>query len=205
MVAGSLCLFGVLVVTWWMVALLVLGIAVSCALPFAVVAAARRRSPTAPDAGTLVLRYPSPQRLFSICFAAGVLGTVTGGVAAYPPESRGDTVAVILIYVMFGGLAGVLVWECLRFRLVVGPDGIERRSPWRCRRLIRWAEVVSVSFSSPLKGFEVHTADGCAARLPAEVGDLEAFLEACERRLTPSQLEPARMAYFFLGRPFPEE
>ncbi len=193
-----------LVVTPWMVALWMLGPVVSIALVCATVAAARRRIPAAdPAADTLVFRYPSRWRRGSVCFALGLLGAVTGMVVAHPPRDWEDVVYIALSYVMFGSLGGVLLWDVCRFRLEVGPDGFDCRSPWRPHRFIRWAEVVDVSFNSPLGWFEVRATDGRDIRLPALVGALEMFLERCEQRLTPSQLEPALRAYIFLDRPFP--
>jgi hypothetical protein len=106
---------------------------------------------------------------------------------------------------MFGSIGGALVWDVLRFRLEVTADGLDCRSPWRARRFIRWVEVADVSFNGPQGWFEVRATDGRTIRLPALVGGLEAFLGACEQRLSPNQLELARGAYIFLGRTFPEE
>jgi hypothetical protein len=198
-------LVAALVVTPWMVALWVLVPVVSIALVCASVAAARRGNPTDTAAGTLVFRYPPLLRWGSVCFAVGVLGALTAAFVVHPPQDWEDTIAVILSYAMFGGLCGVLVWDTFRFRFEVSPDGIDCRSPWRPRRFIPWTEVTGVSFNSPTGWFEVRATDGRRARLPALVGGLEAFLEACERRLTPSQLAPALRAYIFLGRTFPGE
>jgi hypothetical protein len=115
-------------------------------------------------------------------------------VVVHPPRNRGDTVAVVLSYAMFGSLAAALVWDVFRFRMVVVPAGLDWRSPWRRRQFIRWADVADVSFNSPLRWFEVRATDGRTVRLPALVGGLGAFLEACEGRLTPSQLQPALAA-----------
>ena len=194
------------VLTRWVVALWVLAPVVSIALMCALVAAARRGSPIAdPSTSSLVFRYQSPVRWGAVCFAVGVLGAVTAMIVAHPPQDGGDTVAAVLAYAMSGSLAAALVWDVFRFRLVVGPDGLDCRSPWRGRRLGRWEDVADVSFNSPRGWFEVRATDGRTARLPAMVGGLGAFLEACERRLTPSQLEPALRAYIFLGREFPGE
>jgi hypothetical protein len=194
-----------LVVTPWMVALWILAPIVSIALVCASVAAARRRPTADSGASTLVFRYSPRFRWGAVCFVLGLLGAVTGLILAHPPQDRADTIAIILSYAMFGSLGGVLLWDVCRFRLEVGPDGIDCCSPWRSRRFIKWADVVDVSFNSPAGWFEVRATDGRAVRLPALVGGLEAFLEACERRLKPSQLEPSLRAYLFLGRRFPKE
>lgn len=88
-------------------------------------------------------------------------------------------------------------------RLAVGPDGLDCRSPWRRRAIVRWEEVADVSFTGPLAWFEVRTTGGGRVRVPTHLGGLDAFLETCERHLTPEQLEPALGAYVYLGRPFP--
>jgi hypothetical protein len=189
-----------------MVALWVIAPVASITLVCATVALAQRGSPTA-DSGAdiLVFRYPRLLRWGALCFAVGLLGAVTGVALAHPSKDPADTLAIILAYAMFGGLGGVLLWDVFRFRLRVGPDGIDGRSPWRRRRFIRWGEVAGVSFNGPQGWLEVRATDGCTVRLPALVGGLGVFLEACERRLTRGQLEPARPAYIFLGRTFPGE
>jgi Bacterial PH domain len=199
----ALGIFGALVITPWDVALWILGPVVSIVLVCVIVAAARRGNPADPAADTLVFRYPPRWRWWSVCFALAPLGVITGMVVAHPPQDWEDVIYIALSYAMFGGLSGVLLWDVFRFRLEVGPDGFDCRSPWRPHSFIRWTEVVDVSFNSPLGWFEVRATDGRAVRLPALVGALETFLERCEQRLTPSQLEPSRPAYTFLDRTFP--
>jgi hypothetical protein len=199
----TLGIFG-FVLTRWMVTVWVLTAVASIAIAFAMVAAARRIGPTA-DLGILVYHHRPLVRWGSVCLAAGALGAVTAMFVAHSRRDSGDTIYVILTYSMLGSMVSALVWDVFRYRLVVGPDGLDCRSPWRRRRFIRWADVACVSFNSPVGWFEVRSADGRAVRLPAIVGNLEAFLEACERRLEPGQLEPALSAYIFLGREFPDD
>jgi hypothetical protein len=201
----TLGIFG-FVVTWWMVALWVLVPVASIALVCATVAAARRVRPTAdPAAGSLVYRHPPLLRWGSVCFAVCGFSAVTAMVVVHPPKDGAEAIYFILAYAMFGSLAAALVWDVFRFRLVVGPEGLDCRSPWRRRRFIQWADVSVVSFNNPLGWFEVRATDGRLVRMPALVGGLGAFLEACEGRLAPGQLEPALSAYIFLGRTFPDE
>lgn len=167
--------------------------------------AARRDSPTTdPDSGTLAFHYTFWLRWGSVGFAAGLLAAVTFLVVVHPPEED-EAVYVALSYALFGSLGAVLVWDVFRFRLEVGSEGLDRRSAWRRRRFVRWEEVVDVSFNGPHGWFEVRTTDGQKVRVPALIGGLGDFLAACERRLTPAQLEPARTAYIYLGRVFPGE
>lgn len=178
-------LLGALVLPPWVVALWVLAPVVTLCSVWAMIAATRRGRPTPdPDAGSLVFRYPPLLRWGSVWFAVGILGAVTVMVVTHPPRDRGEAVVVVLSYAMFGAIAAALVWDALRFRLVVGPDGLDCRSPWRGRRFVRWAEVVGVSCNSPLGWIEVRTAGGRSVRVPALLGGVAAFLEACERRDT---------------------
>ena len=194
------------VLTPWMVAMGIVVALLSLTLPFVTVAAARRAGPTVdPADGTLVFRYPPLLLWGSICLVVGVPVGFTAFLVAHPPRDIDDTFLVILAYALLTAPCVALVWEVLRFRLVVGPDGLDCRSPWRRRRFVRWLDVAHVSFDSPLGHFKIHAADGHVVRLPVLAGGLGSFLGACERRLTPSQLVPALRAYSFLDRPFPDE
>jgi hypothetical protein len=133
---------------------------------------------------------------------AAVAG-VTAVAVVHPPKDAEDVVSIALFYATFVGLTGVLVWDAFRLRLAVGPDGFDCRSPLRRRAAVRWEEVADVPFTGPLAWLEVRTPDGRRVRVPTHLGGLGAFLEACERHLTPEQLEPALGAYVYLGRPFP--
>ena len=195
-----------LVVTPWMVALCILAAVMSFFLPFALSAAARRGGATVnPATDSLEFRYQSYMRWGSICVAIGVLVGITVMVVVHPPKNLDETVAIIMMYAVSTVLTGALVWECVRFRVVVGSEGIECRSPWQRRRFIRWGDVVNVSFDNQLGHFDIHTTGRRGIRVPALVGGLGTILEACERRLTPNQLMPALRAYVLLGRRFPEE
>ena len=167
-------------------------------------AAARRGRPTAhPESGTLVFRNTPFHRWGAVGAVVAAGAGVTAVAVVHPPEAAADVVSIALSYAMFVGLTGALVWDAFRLRLAVGPDGLDVRSPWRCRRFVRWADVRDVSFTGPLTWFEVRTTGGDRVRVPAHLGGLDAFLGACEEHLTPSQLEPALAAYVYLGRPFP--
>lgn len=195
----------VFVLPWWVAGLCVVGGAMSFALPFILDAAARRDCPSADTAASsLVLHYPSLLLWGSLCLLVGSPLGLTALVVSYPPRDGEDTFSVVLAYMMFTAPWAVLVWEVFRFRLEVGPDGLNHRSPWRGHMFVRWVEVECVSFDSPMGHFRVCAIDGRTVRFPALVGSLGAFLEACERRLSPSQLRPTLLAYLFLGRAFPE-
>jgi hypothetical protein len=192
--------------TWWMVAMWILAPVLMIAWMCASIHAARRGKPTAgPVLGSLVFRYPPFMRWGSICVAVGALVGITGLVVIHPPQDPGDTFAIVCMYVVSAAVTGALLWECVRLRLVVGPDGLEFRSPWLRRQFIGWGDVVDMSFNGPLGWFDIRATDRRGIRMPAQVGGLEAFLEACEQRLTPGQLERALAAYLFLGRTFPGE
>src|SRR4051794_1499309 len=102
--------------------------------------AARRDGPTAdPDSGTPAFHYTFLLRWGSVGFATGLLAAVTLLAVARPP-GEDEAVYVALSYALFGTLGAVLVWDVFRFRLEVGPDGLDRRSGWSRRRFVRWED-----------------------------------------------------------------
>jgi hypothetical protein len=93
----------------------------------------------------------------------------------------------------------------VRFALVVSPEGLDCRSPWRGRQLLRWEEVEEVSYNLLLQWFVIRASEGRTFRVHILVSGLNTLLEICERRLSPDQLRRAKAGYTQLGRPFPEE
>jgi hypothetical protein len=120
-----------------------------------------------------------------------------------PPKKEGDVYAVAFLYGLFGVLSAPLLWEALRFALVVSPEGLDCRSPWRGRRFLAWDEVAEVSFSAMNSWFVVRGADGWKFRVSVLVPGLNAFLEQCEKHLPPEALAKAEPGYLRVGRPFP--
>lgn len=151
-----------------------------------------------------MFRYSTRLRAGACAVALGSQVPVAVMVGLHPPKDEAGIVSIGLSHVMFATLGGVLVWDVFRFRLTVRADGLDCRSPWR-RRFVRWADVVEVAFNGPVGWFEVRAVNGTSVRLPTLVGGLDEFLGMCERHLAPGQLEPARLAYVFLGRPIPGE
>jgi hypothetical protein len=184
----------------------ILGAVVMIGFMSAITTAAQRGAPiTNPDTGSLVFRYTLLLRVGSVCAVLGAPAGLTALLVVHPPKDQGDIIAVVLAYAMLTAPWVALVWDVFRFRLVVGPDGLDCRSPWRRRTFIRWTDVADVSFNGPVGWFEVRATDGRTFRTSALMGGLDAFLEACEQHLAPNQLEPARDAYVYLERSFPGE
>jgi hypothetical protein len=167
--------------------------------------AAQRGKPTAdPSTGLLVFRHNILLRGFALFTAFGIPIGITALVIAKPPKNQDDYLAIFGLYALFAALGGPLLWETMRFALVVGPDGLDGRSPWRGRNFFRWEEVEQVSYNPLLGWFVIRGAGGRKIRVSALVTGLNAFLEACEKRLPPDKLRRAKGGYNVLGRPFPE-
>jgi hypothetical protein len=121
---------------------------VGVALAMAVmIAAARRGRPVVdPTTGLLLFRHGLLLRGFSIFAAFGIPIAITALVIASPPKPH-EYGAVIFLYALFAGLSVPLLWESLRFAVIVGPDGIDGRSPWRGQVFMGWEDIEEVSYN----------------------------------------------------------
>ncbi|VTR96740.1 hypothetical protein [Tuwongella immobilis] len=183
----------------------IVGVVVVTFLAILMGAAQRGKPTTDRSTGFLVFRHHILLRLFSLVAAFGIPLVLTALVIANPPENQSDTIAILGIYAMFGVLSAPLLWESMRFALVVSPEGLDCHSPWRGQQFIRWEEVEQVSYSSLLGWFVIRADGGRKFRVSAMIPGLNAFLEACEQRVSPAQLSRAKAGYTLLGRPFREE
>jgi hypothetical protein len=167
--------------------------------------AARAGRPAAgPEPGALLFRHGLLLRGFALFAAFGIPLAITALVFVFPPQKEGDVGAIIGVYSLFGGLSAPLLWEAMRFALLVSPRGLVCRSPWRRGRSLTWGEVEEVSFSPGNSWFVIRARDGWKFRVPTLVPGLTRFLEACERHLPAAALVAALPGYQRLRRPFPE-
>src|SRR5262249_18525735 len=120
-----------------------------------------------------------------------------------PPKSDGDVVAIVGLYALFGALSAPLLWESLRFALVVSDEGLDCRSPWRGQRFHYWDEVRDVSYRQVGPWVLIRFTDGWKFRISNLVPGLSMFLGECEDHLPPEALEGARQGYALVGRTFP--
>lgn len=167
-------------------------------------AAAKRGKPTTnPGTSFLTFRHHILLRGFSLFLAFGMPIGITALIIAMPPKDQGDYLAILIIYALFAALGVPLLWESMRFALVIGPKGLDCHSPWRSRQFILWDEVEEVSYNPLLAWHVIRAVGGEKFRVPALVSGLNAFLEACEQRLPPAKLRRAKAGYTQLGRTFP--
>lgn len=168
--------------------------------------AAQHGKPTVePGTGFLGFRHHLLLRSFSLLMAFGIPIGITILVFIKPPTNQRDYIAIFGLYALFAVLTVPLLWESMRFSLVVGPEGLDCRSPWRARQFYRWEEVEKLSYNFLLGLFVIHAVGGRKFRVLVLVPGLNAFLEACERRLSPDKLKRAKAGYDQLGRAFPGE
>jgi hypothetical protein len=158
-----------------------------------------------PEPGDLLFRHGPLLRGFSLFAAFGVPLAVTVLVFFKPPKDDGDVWAIIGIYSLFGVISAPLLWESMRFALVVSPEGLDCCSPWRRGRFLAWDEVQDVSYSATSSWFVIQATDGWKFRVPILVPGLTHFLEACERHLPVAALTGAFGGYMRVRRPFPSQ
>lgn len=168
-------------------------------------AAQRGKQVTEAGTGFLVFRYHLILRSFALFMAFGVPIGITALVLAKPPKDESEHQAVFGLYALFAALSAPLLWETMRFALVVSPDGLDCRSPWRPRLFIRWEEIKRVSYSPSLSWFVISATGGNTFRLSIFVAGLSSFLEACEQNVSLDKLNRAKDGYKMLRRPFPTE
>jgi len=92
-----------------------------------------------PTSGAAVLEYHWTLRLLTASLAFGSLIFPIAGLYS-PPGPRGWVVLGILTAVMFGGSILLLI-EFAGVRVLVGEEGVLRKSPWHRDRFMRWGEI----------------------------------------------------------------
>jgi hypothetical protein len=160
--------------------------------------------PVADDRAALLLRHSLWFRGFALVAILGMTLFLTIMAFVSPPKED----EVWIVFVVVGGFVVLglpLIWESMRFGLIVVPEGLDCRSPWRGARFLTWDEVEAVRFGGVGSWFIVRAKDRWKFRVPLLVPGLSRFLEQCERHLPLSALEEARAGYDRVGRPFPGE
>lgn len=179
--------------------------AVVCAFLVFLLGAAKRGQPEAePGTGHLLFRHHSLMRWFAYFAAFGIPIGITALVIAFPPKDPGDTLAILGLYALFAMLSAPLLWESLRFALIVRPEGLECRSPWRGTQFFKWNEVEELSYSSLGSWFVIHAEGGRTFRVPVLTPGLNPLLEIFERHLPARALQRAKAGYAQIGRALPE-
>jgi hypothetical protein len=166
--------------------------------------AVRRGQPRADEQrGTLLFRRKLLYRGFALVMAIGVPLGVTVRVFVFPPQDEGDVYAILGVQALFIGLSWPLLWDALGFVLLVTPEGLRCRSPWRGSRFVPWDDVRAVSYSARKSCFLIQAHDGYCFRVPVITARLDHFLQRCEEELHPDLLEAAWEGYARVGRALP--
>jgi len=179
------------------------GVITTCVTALLYWAAIRGRPKVDPQGGILLFRYSTASRgvaiLLALCFALILF------VAPFriPVKDESDAEAMIGMVVVSVALAGPLLWETMCFSVIVSPEGLDCRSPWRGKSFISWRDVEDVSYGAICKWFIIRTTDGRTFRVPFWVSGISEFLAKCEYHLGPSILRRAKTAYQEIGRRFP--
>ena len=156
---------------------------------------ARRARPVVDDrTGARVYQYGAEMKAIGWVGAVGFPLVVLFAAVLHPPND--EEVIYALLCIAFGPVLGVyLLWESLRYRLMVSDDGLDCRSPWRGHRFVPWSEVDRLSYSKALKWFVVHATDGWRFRIPILVNGVPTLLSEFQRYVPVSALHDARLGF----------
>jgi len=108
------------------------------------------------------------------------------------------------LYLLVASLSLPLVWEASRFYVLVTPEGLQSRSPWRGTRFFAWDDIGDVGFSKINSWFVFRSVNGEKIRVSGFAARLPALLGLVELRLPATALKNARAGYERSGRPFPQ-
>lgn len=157
----------------------------------------------AANAQAILLRHNALFRGVTLVMVLGVpLGFTI--LVWFVPLLRSEVPYLLGLYLPLIGLSLALYWESHRFYLLLTPDGVKCRSPWRGRRFFSWSDVESVSFSSINSWFVVRAAAGGKMRVHSYVAGVAEFLRIIELRMPAQAFRDARPGYARLGRTFPQ-
>jgi hypothetical protein len=145
-----------------------------------------RRS--APGQVERVLRYPAGYL---------ILGLVTGppflvcAALSFRAKTGGPLVAASFVLISSLGVYVALAAAITRFR--VAPEGIEFRSLFQGRGLVRWHEVQQVTWSPALKWFVLRRLEGGPLRISAGLRGLTPFAGELLSRVAPERFTAAAL------------
>jgi hypothetical protein len=152
-----------------------------------------------PDTGLLRLRYSQFAPGFIICGALGMLICLNFIVAGQPLQDAGDLIFIAACYAIVAVIAIAFLWECVGYKVVVGPDGLDCHSAWRGSRFITWQAVEQLSYDPGDQSFTLNVQEGRPFRLPAAIVGVRDFLAACQQYLPKEKLAPAENGYRKFG------
>ena len=160
-----------------------------------------------PDPATtlLVLRHSWWLKGFALFAAFGIPLAITVLVYFQPPQDDGDLGAILGLYTGFALLSGPLLWESLRYALIVSDEGLECRSPWKGTAFLHWDEIDAITYGRQNSWFIIRATDGYKFRISFMVPGISRFLAECERHLPPTALMEAYQAFEVLNWSLPSK
>lgn len=131
-----------------------------------------------PAAG-VVLQFGPVVRAVAVlllALAVAVFVVVSARARAGSGAPRIFLLAVILVL-------GAAVVDVLGVAHRLGPDGVERVTPWRRRALVRWSEVTSLTWVETTRWFELRARGGERIRVHEQLTGMGAFARAALERV----------------------
>jgi hypothetical protein len=162
---------------------------------------ARRPGKLDPVTGELLMTYSLPLRVMGVGLGLLVPTLLIVLLIAVPPKKQEEVLAVGIGGTAFTLLAGFLLLETLRFRIVVSEAGLRSHSPWRPVRFLPWEEVRSVTSHSPTSYFVFHGRGGRRVRAPLWFTGLDLLVAAARRHLPPKVAAEAEDLFLANGYP----
>jgi hypothetical protein len=156
------------------------------------------------DSGDLVFNYGWAVRIVAISLA--VVISAVGGLVTYKHPAKNGT-ELSLLCAVFGFFlipVGILLWEAMRFSIVVSRDGLHFRSAWRPGFFVAWPEITEVSYDPAMWWFVIRSSQGRTIHVSTYVAGIGEFLGEVTRRLQPSGLrEPNAPGFVLFKRRLP--
>jgi hypothetical protein len=144
--------------------------------------------PIDPALGSLVVRYGWGFRVISLFWFVVLGGPALLFASAFvrdPAVLISPAGVLVSVPVLIFTLAVYLLAEAFRVRIDITPEGIIGTSPWRRQRVIRWDEVVSVSYSHLFNWFVITGPQGQKIRAHEYLHGLPWLAQAVEQNVSP--------------------
>ena len=156
------------------------------------------------DGRQLIFSYSGAARFVAFAFAIASTLFCCFLVYKIPIKTQKDVYAAFGLFGLFLGLSGPLVWEMTRYSIVVSPEGLDFRSPWKPGFSMAWQDVEQVSYNSMCQWFVIRSCYGKKIHVPTWIAGVFDFLGELERYLEPAVLAKAKSGYTMVGRPMPQ-
>lgn len=142
------------------------------------------------DSGHLIFQRSVAVRLLGIFLLVGLILTTTNRSAGLPFR--------ILLVLSFIQL--LFFWHVTCFWIVVSPEGLRFRLPWRRGFFILWQEIEEVCYSWAKGGLVIRSCHGRKVAVPPTIAGFAMFVAELEKHLDPSGLEKPYAGYLKFKR-----